>query len=213
MIFIMNNDKDVWRIFRIMAEFVEAFEVLSTAPKCITIFGSARTNENHVHYKMAYETAIEAVKNGYGVISGGGPGIMEAANKGAFDSNGVSIGLNILLPFEQSANRFVKTLINFKHFFIRKVMFLKYTKAAIIMPGGFGTLDEMFESLTLIQTQKSDNIPVVLMGKDYWEGLMDWMKKVMFNKYNYISENDLKLLITDNPKEAIDYINKFYKGK
>jgi hypothetical protein len=194
-----------------MAEFVEAFEILSNISDCITIFGSARTNINHPHYKMAYDTAQEAVKNGYGVISGGGPGIMEAANKGAFDSNGISVGLNILLPFEQSANKFVKTLINFHHFFVRKVMFLKYTKAVIVMPGGFGTLDEMFESLTLIQTHKSKNIPVILMGKKYWEGLMKWLSDTMFSEYNYINKEDLNILITDDPKDAINHIKLFYR--
>lgn len=206
----MSNNKDTWRIFSIMSEFVEGFTTLENLPKCITIFGSARTNNDHPHYKLAYEAAKEAVNRGYGIISGGGPGIMEAANKGAFDNNGISVGLNIILPFEQSNNPFIKTLINFKHFFVRKVMFLKYSQAVIVMPGGFGTLDEMFEALTLVQTKKTKKIPVILIGKDYWSGLMDWIKNIMYEKNNYISTIDTNILVTDNVIEAIDAIDKFY---
>lgn len=202
------NHEDTWRVFRIMAEFVEGFETLSKIGPCVTIFGSARTPENHEHYKVAVEMARLCVKNGFGVITGGGPGIMEAANRGAVMENGRSIGLNIQLPYEQLPNPFVKLLLNFRHFFCRKVMFLKYTSAVVIMPGGFGTLDEMFETLTLIQTQKVATLPLVLMGTDYWKGLLDWLEDSML-KHNYIIKEDLSLMkITDDPQEAIEYINK-----
>lgn len=202
-----GNREDTWRVFRIMAEFVEGFETMSRVGPCLTIFGSARTPKNHKYYKMAVTVARMAVKSGYGVITGGGPGIMEAANKGAAQANGKSIGLNIQLPFEQLPNPYVKLLLNFRHFFCRKVMFLKYTSAVIIMPGGFGTLDEMFETLTLIQTQKIDTLPLVLMGQDYWKGLLDWLKSSMLH-HDYIQPADLKLIkVTDDPQEAIDYIN------
>lgn len=209
----MSNNKDTWRIFSIMSEFVEGFTTLEDLPKCITVFGSARTKSDHHHYKLAYELSKEAVNRGYGIISGGGPGIMEAANRGAFDNNGISVGLNIILPFEQTHNPFIKTLLNFKHFFVRKVMFLKYSQAVVVMPGGFGTLDEMFEALTLVQTNKTKKIPVILMGKDYWSGLMDWIKNTMLEKNNYICENDTNILVTDNIIEAMDTIDNFYNKK
>ncbi|MDR0331806.1 MAG: TIGR00730 family Rossman fold protein, partial [Chitinispirillales bacterium] len=170
---VMNGD--VWRIFRIMSEFVEGFETLSKLNACVTIFGSARTPEDHPHYKLAVETASAVSRAGFGVITGGGPGIMEAANRGAHKEGGASIGLNIQLPFEQTPNPYIKTPLNFRYFFVRKVMFLKYTTAVIIMPGGFGTLDEMFETLTLVQTEKVNPIPVILMGKSFWKGLIDWL--------------------------------------
>jgi uncharacterized protein (TIGR00730 family) len=202
------NNEDTWRLFRIMAEFVEGFETLSRIGPCITIFGSARTPKTHKYYKLTVETARLSVRNGYGVITGGGPGIMEAANKGAAMENGRSIGLNIQLPFEQKPNPYVKLLLNFRHFFCRKVMFLKYTSAVIIMPGGYGTMDEMFETLTLIQTQKMGTLPLVLMGKEFWGGLIDWLKETML-KHKYISPEDIDMmLITDDPFEAIDFINK-----
>ncbi|MDG5813586.1 TIGR00730 family Rossman fold protein [Chitinispirillales bacterium ANBcel5] len=200
--------EDTWRIFRIMAEFVDGFETLSSMGPNITIFGSARTAKNHEHYKMTVETARLAAKEGYGVITGGGPGIMEAANKGASMENGSSIGLNISLPFEQMPNPHIKTLINFKHFFIRKVMFLKYTSAVIIMPGGYGTLDELFETLTLVQTQKVAELPLILMGKDFWKGLLDWLNDTML-AHKYILPADMSLMkMTDDPAEAIDMIKK-----
>src|SRR5512133_1104902 len=193
------NNEDTWRLFRIMAEFVEGFETLSRIGPCITIFGSARTPKTHKYYKLTVETARLSVRNGYGVITGGGPGIMEAANKGAAMENGRSIGLNIQLPFEQKPNPYVKLLLNFRHFFCRKVMFLKYTSAVIIMPGGYGTMDEMFETLTLIQTQKIGTLPLVLMGKEFWSGLVDWLKDTML-KHKYISPEDINMmLITDDP--------------
>ena len=203
-----SSQEDTWRLFRIMAEFVEGFETLSRMGPCVTIFGSARTPRRHRYYKMAVTTARLAVKNGYGVITGGGPGIMEAANKGAAMEKGTSIGLNIQLPFEQVPNAYIKHLLNFRHFFCRKVMFLKYTSAVIIMPGGFGTLDEMFETLTLVQTTKVATLPLILMGKSFWRGLLRWMGKTMSEEYGYISAEDTTLMkITDDPHEAIDYIN------
>jgi uncharacterized protein (TIGR00730 family) len=206
--------EDTWRLFRIMAEFVEGFETLPLMGPCVTIFGSARTARSNKYYKMAERVARLAVKNGYGVITGGGGGIMEAANKGAFTEKGTSIGLNIQLPFEQLPNKYVKYLLNFRHFFCRKVMFLKYTSAVIIMPGGFGTLDEMFETLTLLQTRKVPGLPCILMGKAYWKDLVRWIKKTMLLQDGYISPEDVSLMkITDDPHEAIDYINKYEGAK
>ncbi|KMQ50897.1 hypothetical protein CHISP_2248 [Chitinispirillum alkaliphilum] len=192
-----------------MAEFVEGFETLSREGPCVTVFGSARTPKNHRYYKMTVEMARLAAKEGFGVITGGGPGLMEAANKGASMENGRSVGLNIQLPFEQLPNPFIKTMINFRHFFIRKVMFLKYTSAVIIMPGGYGTLDELFETLTLIQTQKTATLPMVLMGKDYWKGLVEWLKTVMLEENKYIVPADISLMtITDDPEEAMKAIRE-----
>ncbi|MDR2693844.1 MAG: TIGR00730 family Rossman fold protein [Chitinispirillales bacterium] len=204
--------EDVWRIFRIMAEFVEGFETLSKFGRCVTIFGSARTSVDHPHYRLTVDVAREVSRGGFGVITGGGPGIMEAANRGAHDEGGISIGLNIQLPFEQHPNPYIKTMLNFKHFFVRKVMFLKYTSAVIVMPGGFGTLDEMFETLTLVQTRKVDAMPLVLMGKDYWTGLVDWLKTKMLDETGYIDANDIPLIhITDDPKEAVRVITERLK--
>ena len=203
----IGND-DTWRVFRIMAEFVEGFETLSSIGPCITIFGSARTPKNDAYYKMAVDVAQQAVKAGFGVITGGGPGIMEAANEGAVLAGGRSVGLNIQLPYEQKPNPFVRVLINFRHFFSRKVMFLKYTSGVIIMPGGFGTLDEMFETLTLIQTSKVAHMPLVLMGTAFWQGLIDWVVTALDGN-GYIDREDLKLLrVTDDPCEAISIVNK-----
>ncbi len=213
-----NNDQasfkdETWRIFRIMAEFVEGFEMLSKIGPCVTIFGSARTKESDKNYNIATNMAKIAVENKYGVITGGGPGIMEAANKGASEAGGTSIGLNIQLPFEQKPNSFIKTLINFRYFFCRKVMFLKYTSAVIVCPGGYGTLDEMFETLTLIQTQKTSHLPLILMGKEYWSGLCDWLKKELYSR-DYIEKEDLKLFhVVDDPNDAIKIINKFYSKR
>lgn len=207
------SSDDTWRLFRIMAEFVEGFETLSRVGPCITIFGSARTPPEHKYYQMTVDVAKLAVKQGFGIITGGGPGIMEAANKGAIEQNGKSIGLNIQLPYEQLPNPYIKTLLNFRHFFCRKVMFLKYTSAVIIMPGGFGTMDEMFETLTLIQTQKVVSLPLVLMGSDFWKGLIDWLQNSMC-QHNYILEADMALMkITDDPQEAIDFISNHKETK
>ena len=201
---------ETWRIFRIMAEFVEGFETLSRIGPCVTIFGSARTPKKDTYYKLAVEMARIAVENKYGVITGGGPGIMEAANKGATEAGGISIGLNIQLPFEQKPNPFIKTLINFKHFFPRKVMFLKYTSAVIVFPGGYGTLDEMFETLTLIQTQKASHLPLILIGKECWRSLIDWLKEELMQK-EYIDNEDLDMFhVVNKPSEAIKIINEFY---
>ncbi|MBN1578293.1 MAG: TIGR00730 family Rossman fold protein [Chitinispirillaceae bacterium] len=204
---VVGND-DTWRIFRIMAEFVEGFETLSRVGPCVTIFGSARTSKNDPYYRLTAEVAQLAVKDGFGVITGGGPGIMDAANEGAALANGKSIGLNIQLPFEQMPNPHVKLLLNFRHFFCRKVMFLKYTSGVIIMPGGFGTLDEMFETLTLIQTNKIIRLPLVLMGSVFWQGLFEWITAAVLTNA-YIDKDDLSLFtITDDPKEAMAIINK-----
>jgi len=206
----MNDD--MWRIFRIMAEFVEGFETLSRFGTCVTIFGSARTRADHPHYKLTVDVARAVVRSGFGVITGGGPGIMEAANRGAHEEGGVSIGLNIQLPFEQHPNPYIKTMLNFKHFFVRKVMFLKYTSAVIVMPGGYGTLDEMFETLTLVQTHKVATMPIVLMGRDYWTGLVDWLKKKMLDEAGYIDAADIPLMhITDDPEEAVRVIGEHIK--
>jgi uncharacterized protein (TIGR00730 family) len=199
---------DTWRIFRIMSEFVEGFETLSKVGPCVTIFGSARTPKGDNYYTMAVDVAKLAVKEGFGVITGGGPGIMEAANEGASLAGGKSIGLNIQLPYEQKPNPHVKVLLNFRHFFCRKVMFLKYTSGVIIMPGGYGTLDEMFETMTLIQTSKIMHMPIVLMGEKFWKGLIDWIDESLLGN-SYIDKVDLDLLkVTDDPKEALSIIKK-----
>ena len=201
-----NLNKETWRIFRIMAEFIEGFEELSYLGPAVSIFGSARTEPDSPYYQMAEETAKEATKAGLAVITGGGGGIMEAANKGAFEAGGKSAGLNIQLPQEQKPNDFQTLELHFKYFFARKTMFTKYACGFIIMPGGFGTLDEFFEALTLMQTLKMRHFPVVVMGKDYWQGLFDWIEKSML-KEKTISPEDLKLYdLTDDPKEAIEII-------
>ena len=196
-----------------MSEFVEGFEKLSKIGPCVSIFGSARTKENHDYYLLAEEIAYQLTSKGYGVISGGGPGIMEAANKGASRGNGKSVGLNIDLPFEQKANDYIDLdkLINFDYFFVRKVMFVKYSQGFIVMPGGVGTLDELFEALTLIQTKKIAPFPIVLVGKNYWDGLLSWIKEVMLSKESNISEEDLNLFsIVDSAEEAVQKIDDFY---
>ncbi|MGA7160484.1 MAG: TIGR00730 family Rossman fold protein [Bacteroidota bacterium] len=210
---LLKTQEDIWRVFRVMSEFVEGFETFSRLGPCITIFGSARTKPGSRYYEMAVKVAGEFVRNGYGIISGGGPGIMEAANKGAKEAGGVSVGINIDLPFEQSANLYIDKdkLITFRHFYVRKVMFVKYAQAFVVMPGGFGTLDEMFESITLVQTKKVSTFPIILMGKEYWSGLFDWIKTKMLAEGN-ISNEDLKLFsITDDPKVAAEIVTDFYK--
>ena len=204
---------DSWQIFKIMAEFVQAFETLSKIGPCVSIFGSARTQENNPYYKMAEDIAEKLTLRGYGIITGGGFGIMEAGNKGAHKGKGKSVGLNIDLPFEQEANTYIDNdkLINFDYFFVRKVMFVKYAQGFVVMPGGVGTLDELFEALTLIQTQKIAAFPIVLVGKDYWRGLTDWIKKVMLEKEQNISPEDLDLFtLVDSADEAVEYIDNFY---
>ncbi|MCK9265580.1 TIGR00730 family Rossman fold protein [bacterium] len=205
-------ETDIWRIFRIMAEFVEGFEALEKTKNGITVWGSARVKEDNIWYKKAVKTGELLVKEGYSVITGGGPGIMEAANKGASLANGDSIGLNIELPHEQKPNPYIKTLISFKYFFTRKVMFLKYTKGFIIFPGGYGTLDEFAETITLIQTRRIHKFPIVLMGKEYWEGLLKWLDKRLLVD-DYIEKQDLNLFqIAEEPEEAIEIIQDFRKN-
>ncbi|MFW5871868.1 MAG: TIGR00730 family Rossman fold protein [bacterium] len=205
---------DSWQIFKIVAEFVEGFEKLSRIGPCVTIFGSARTNPGSKYYKLAEEMAFKLTQNGYGIITGGGPGIMEAGNLGAKRGGGASVGLNILLPFEQEPNMFIDAdkLINFDHFFVRKVMFMKYSQGFIVLPGGFGTFDELFEALTLIQTGKIGKFPIILIGKDYWSGLVDWIREVMYRKESNLSPEDLDLFnIFETADEVTEYINKFYE--
>jgi uncharacterized protein (TIGR00730 family) len=207
------SNEDTWRIFRIMAEFITGFETLSKIGPCVTVFGSARTPPDDRYYHLAEAVAREAVKGGYGVITGGGGGIMEAANKGAHKESGISIGLNIQLPFEQNPNVFIKTLLSFRYFFCRKVMFLKYTSAVIVLPGGFGTFDELFETLTLVQTHKSALFPIILMGSDYWKGLVDWIRNMTLEN-GYVSPEDMLLMtVTDDPARAISIINDFYQQR
>jgi len=205
---------DSWQIFKIMSEFVQGFETMSKIGPCVSVFGSARTKPDNKYYKQAEEIGYLLTQSGYGVISGGGPGIMEAANKGASRGEGKSVGLNIELPFEQSSNPYIDNdkLINFDYFFVRKVMFVKYAQGFIVLPGGVGTLDELFEAITLIQTQKIGKFPIVLVGKTYWEGLLVWIKEVMLAKEQNISIDDLDLFnVVDTPAEAVDIINDFYK--
>ena len=211
-----NNIKtrDSWEIFKIMGEFVEGFETMSRIGPCVSIFGSARTKPENKYYQLAEEVAYLLTKQKFGVITGGGPGIMEAGNKGAKRGGGKSVGLNIVLPFEQEANPYIDTdkIINFDYFFIRKVMFIKYAQGFIVLPGGFGTLDEMFEALTLIQTEKSGKFPVILIGKSFWTGLIDWIKEVLLAEENNISPEDLDLIqIVDTAEEAVKMINDYYK--
>jgi uncharacterized protein (TIGR00730 family) len=197
---------DTWRVFRIMGEFVEGFDELATLTRAISIFGSARTHSDDPDYKSAQETAALLAKAGFGVITGGGPGIMEAANRGAFEAGGLSVGCNIELPFEQGYNPYLTKALKFKYFFVRKMMFVKYSLGFVIFPGGFGTLDELFEALTLIQTKKIRNFPVVLFGSDYWAGMLGWIRDFAM-KEGKVSENDLKLLhLTDSPAEVVKII-------
>lgn len=209
------KSNDSWALFKIMSEFVEGYETLSAIGPCISIFGSARTPENHPTYQLTVDIAEGIASAGYGVISGGGPEIMEAVNKGAQKAGGTSVGLNIELPFEQESNRYIDRdkLINFQYFFVRKVMFVKYAQGFVVLPGGFGTLDELFEALTLIQTKKINNRPVVFIGKAYWSGLIDWIKTTMLAREGNISEKDLDLFgIVDSAEDAYRYIDDFYKS-
>lgn len=202
-----------WTMFKVIAEFVEGFETMNNFQPSISIFGSARTKPGTKYYELASKMATKLVEEGYGVITGGGPGIMEAANKGAFENNGTSIGLNIDLPFEQSHNAYIDPdkVLNHRYFFVRKVMFVKYAQAFIVMPGGFGTLDELFEVLTLIQTSKITPVPIVLMGSEFWTGMKEWISKVMLDEFATISAKDLDLIpIVDDPADAFKYIKAFY---
>lgn len=203
--------EETWRIFRIMSEFVEGFEVLSEVGKAVSIFGSSRMRPNNKYYKLAEKTAYLLAKEGYAIITGSGPGIMEATNKGAKKAGGKSIGLNIQIPQEQRPNKYVDILLDFRYFFVRKVMFVKYAKAFVIMPGGYGTLDEFTESLNLIQTERISKFPVVLFGSAYWKGMLDWLRDTVL-KNGSISKDDLSIFtVVDSPKDVVRVIKKFYE--
>ena len=204
---------DSWAIFKIMAEFVEGFERLSKIGPCVSIFGSARIKQDQSVYKLAENIAYKLTKNGYGIVTGGGPGIMEAGNRGARRGKGASVGLNIELPFEQKDNAYIDPdkSLDFDYFFVRKVMFVKYSQGFVVMPGGFGTMDELFEAITLIQTKKIGKFPIVLVGKKYWSGLFDWIKNTLLEEGN-ISPEDLELIsLVDTENEVVDVIDSFYK--
>ena len=207
--------KNSWMLFKIMGEFVEGFEKMGLHNPCISIFGSARTPNTHPNYKLASEIAQRIVGLGFGVITGGGPGIMEAANKGAQEAGGASVGLTIDLPFEQNHNNYIDTdrIINFDYFFVRKVMFVKYAQAFVVLPGGFGTLDELMEAITLIQTSKIKKIPIILVGTSFWSGLIDWLKQTLLAQNNTISEGDLDLFsCVDTADEVIDLLKQYYSN-
>jgi len=205
-----------WTMFKVIAEFVEGFERLNEIGPCVSVFGSARTKPNELYYQKGVEIAKRLTEEGYGVITGGGPGIMEAGNKGASEAGGVSVGLNISLPNEQGHNQYIDIdkVLNYRFFFVRKVMFVKYAQAFVVLPGGFGTLDELFEVLTLIQTKKISRVPVVLFGIKFWSGLKDWIIETMLKDAGNISPKDLELFhVTENVDEVIDVINQFYSAK
>lgn len=205
---------DSWGIFKIMGEFVSGYEKLSKIGPCVSIFGSARTKPDDKYYQLAENIAGKLADHGYGVITGGGPGIMEAGNKGAYNAGGTSVGLNIVLPFEQHDNPYIDRdkSIDFDYFFVRKVMFVKYSQGFVVMPGGFGTLDEFFEALTLIQTHKIGKFPIILVGTDFWSGLVDWIKQTLLKDYGNISPDDLHLVdLVDTEDEVLDILDNFYK--
>ncbi|WP_435622502.1 TIGR00730 family Rossman fold protein [Flagellimonas sp.] len=205
---------DSWALFKIMGEFVTGFEKMSAIGPCVSIFGSARTKPGDMYYELAVSVAQKVAEAGYGIITGGGPGIMEAGNKGANLAGGTSVGLNIDLPFEQHDNPFIDSdkSLDFDYFFVRKVMFVKYSQGFVVMPGGFGTLDELFESITLIQTNKIHKFPIVLVGSSFWGGLLDWVKNTMLEEGN-ISPGDLDLIkLVDSAEEVVEVIDEFYKG-
>jgi len=206
---------DSWAIFKIMSEFVSGYEKMSKIGPCVSIFGSARTSPEHQYYKLAEKIAYKITQAGYGIISGGGPGIMEAANKGAHLGGGISVGLNIDLPFEQHFNPYIDSDKNlqFDYFFVRKVMFVKYSQGFVVMPGGFGTLDELFEAVTLIQTHKVGKFPIILVGKHFWNGLIQWIKTILLDENKNINEKDLELFnIVDTEDEVIEVLDNFYKN-
>lgn len=205
---------DSWAIFKIMGEFVNGFEKMSKIGPCVSIFGSARTKPDNKYYKLAEKIAKKIVESGYGVITGGGPGIMEAGNKGAHLGGGTSVGLNIELPFEQHDNPYIDQdkSLDFDYFFVRKVMFVKYSQGFVVMPGGFGTLDELFEAMTLIQTHKIGKFPIILVGTEFWEGLLDWVKKTLLDSFSNISPKDLDLIhLVDHEDQVISILDAFYK--
>ncbi|WP_424493724.1 TIGR00730 family Rossman fold protein [Salinimicrobium sp. GXAS 041] len=204
---------DSWAIFKIMGEFVHGYEKLSQIGPCVSIFGSARTKPDHKYYKLTEEVAQKIVDHGYGIITGGGPGVMEAGNKGAHLAGGTSVGLNIDLPFEQHDNPYIDSdkNINFDYFFVRKVMFVKYSQGFVVMPGGFGTLDELFEAITLIQTHKIDKFPIILVGRDFWGGLIEWVQKTLLDSFQNISAGDIDLIqVVDTADEVIEILDAFY---
>jgi len=205
---------DSWAIFKIMGEFVNGYEKLSKIGPCVSIFGSARTKPDNKYYKLAESIAKNIVESGYGVITGGGPGIMEAGNKGAHLAGGTSVGLNIELPFEQHDNPYINPdkSLDFDYFFVRKVMFVKYSQGFVVMPGGFGTLDELFEAITLIQTHKIEKFPIILVSTEFWEGILEWVKTTLLNKFGNISAEDLDLIhLVDTEEEVIEILDAFYK--
>lgn len=207
------KSSDSWNIFKVMSEFVEGYDTLARIGPCVSLFGSARTQPGQPYYELAEEIAFRLSKGGFGVITGGGPGIMEAANKGASKAGGKSVGLNINLPFEQSANPYIDKdkIINFNFFFVRKVMFMKYAQGFVVLPGGFGTLDELFEALTLVQTQKTARFPIILVGSVFWSGLLDWIKSEMLAKEKNVSPEDLNLYkVVDTAEEVVDEIFDYY---
>ncbi|SFC32546.1 TIGR00730 family Rossman fold protein [Zunongwangia sp. SCSIO 43204] len=204
---------DSWAIFKIMGEFVNGYEKLSQIGPCVSIFGSARTKPDMKYYKLTEDVAKKIVDHGYGIITGGGPGIMEAGNKGAHLAGGTSVGLNIELPFEQHDNPYIDNdkSLDFDYFFVRKVMFVKYSQGFVVMPGGFGTLDELFEAITLIQTHKIDKFPIILVGSEFWSGLVDWIKTTLLDSFKNISAPDMDLVqVVDTPEEVIEILDKFY---
>lgn len=206
------KSNDSWAIFKIMGEFVNGYEKLNKIGPCVSVFGSARLQPGSKYYKLAEDVAKKITDNGYGVITGGGPGIMEAANKGAYENEGTSVGINISLPFEQESNKYIDhdKNINFDYFFVRKVMLVKYSQGFVVMPGGFGTLDELFEAITLIQTLKIDKFPIILVGKEYWGGLLDWIKTKLIEE-KMISPEDINLFsVVETSEEVIKILNDFY---
>jgi uncharacterized protein (TIGR00730 family) len=208
------RSNDSWVIFKVMAEFVNGYETMARIGPCISIFGSARTKPEDKYYQLADRIAEKITRAGYGIITGGGPGIMEAGNKGAASGGGPSVGLNIDLPFEQHFNPYIDNdkNVNFDYFFVRKVMFVKYSQGFVVMPGGFGTLDEMFEAITLIQTKKIAKFPIILVGREYWTGLMDWIKEVLIDKFKNANPEDLNLIkLVDTEDEVVEVIDAFYK--
>ncbi|WP_445263797.1 LOG family protein [Rhodohalobacter sp. 8-1] len=213
--FEMQGNDDLWSVFKIMGEFVDGYDKMMKVGPCVSVFGSARLKENSEYYQKAVKTAELIAENGFGVITGGGPGIMEAGNRGAKKAGGKSVGLGIDLPHEQGTNDYVHPMyeISFKYFFVRKVMFVKYAQGFIVFPGGFGTLDELFETLTLIQTNKIEKIPIVLVGTEYWEGLHSWIEKQLVEG-GYIGEDDTSLFhMTDDPQEAVKHVCDFYQKR
>jgi len=198
-------ESNAWRMFRIMGEFAQGFQTLSEMPKAVAVFGSARTQDDHPHYRAAVEIGKRLAERGFPVITGGGPGIMEAGNKGATEGHGTSVGLCIRLPFEQSHNPYINVPLDFNYFFVRKVMFLKHTCAIVVMPGGFGTMDEFFEAATLVQTHKIARIPIILYDRSFWQGLVDWLEGIMESRCNYISAGDTDLFsLADSPDEVME---------